>query len=108
MGKEAVPRRGRGSQPREFYELTMDQIEVLQNLREPITVTRAADILGQSESSLYNAIDQGRLRSVEYHWEERTMRKLQGRDIIEWAQRTPTARPARRIGCSHGGRTQSI
>lgn len=85
-------RRKRGAQPKASYELTGDQIEALRALREPVTVARAAEILGQSESSLYNAIDSGRLRSIDYQWDERTMRKLQGRDILEWAQSRPYRR----------------
>lgn len=82
-------RRPRGAQRRESYVLTPEQMAALKELREPISVARAAEILGQSESSVYRAIADGRLRSVDYPWDHRTMRKLQGKDILEYAVSRP-------------------
>jgi hypothetical protein len=90
---EEVRRRRRpGAQPKESYVLTVEQVAALESLAEPVSVARVAAILGQSESSIYNAIYDGRLRAVEYVWDERTMYKLQGKDVLEYARSRPYRR----------------
>lgn len=87
-------KRKAGAQVTGSYKLTDEQRDLLINLPEPITVMRAAEILGQSESSIYNAIDAKRLRSVPYRWNERTMHKVTGKAVIEWVDSKPLRRRA--------------